>query len=502
MFEAADKLSKNQPTELAGRQADGRVGIIDIGSNSIRLVVYDAHKRSPVPIYNEKVMCALGKGLATSGVLNPEGVELGKIALRRFIAMGHNMEIAALHVMATAAVRDAADGRDFTRWIEKTHKVKVDIISGEEEARLGASAICSTIYRPCGITADLGGGSLELVRVNDYNTLSHTSLSLGSLRMIDECKGDRDKLKKIIDKRFAEIDWLNAEETPNIYPIGGSFRALAKIHMEANNYPLEILHEYTVDAKKFVVFLREIAVMPVEKLERLSNHAAKRAPALTGAAMVLDKLISESSAGQVVFSASGIREGYVYDHLPDHERGEDGLLSSCYEFAARGRRSPEYAFELFEWMQPLLKEETEQEKRLRLAFCLLSDIALHIHPEYRAEWAFQRIIYSAFTSIDHGQRVKLALALYHRYKFKLKEDFSVLKLISAEDKKWAALLGASANLAYHLSGSIKGNLPKTAITIKDRNVVLQLLGNMTDIMGEAVQKRTDGLNETYRAYID
>lgn len=481
--------------KLAESLPDGRIGIIDIGSNSIRLVVYDAHKRSPVSIYNEKVMCALGKGLAASGVLNPQGVEMAKSALRRFITMGRNMQISTLHVMATAAIRDASDGADFTQFVEETHNVKVDVISGKEEARLGAFAICSTIHRPQGITADLGGGSLELVRIDDDKTSNRESLPLGSLRLLDESKGDRDKLTKIIDKKFAEISWLDAEKTPNIYPIGGSFRALAKIHMEANNYPLEILHEYTVDAKKFLVFLREISAMSVEKLEKYAGGSAgKRAAALTGAAMVLEKLITQSKPEQIIFSASGIREGYVYDKLTAHQRDEDGLIASCSEFAARGRRSPEYAGELFSWMQPLFVGETEQMKRLRRAFCLLSDIAIHIHPEYRAEWAFQRIIYSAFTSINHRERVCLALALYHRYKFKLKQEFSVLKLISDDDRKWANLLGATANLAYHLSGSITGNLPRATLAVKDGAVSLKFSGDMVDIMGDSIQKRIDSVN--------
>jgi len=499
MKNAEPYIASNLSTQSS---PDGRIAIIDIGSNSIRLVVYDAHKRSPVSIYNEKVMCALGKGLASSGVLNPDGVEMGKTALRRFIAMAHNMQISALHVMATAAVRDAKDGREFTKWIEENHNVKVDVISGEEEARLGAFAICSTIYRPSGITADLGGGSLELVRLEDEKTLDHNSLLLGSLRMIDESNGDRDKLKKLIDKRFSELNWLAAEKTPNIYPIGGSFRALAKMHMEANNYPLEILHEYKVEGKKFLGFLREIVNLSPEKLEKLAGSNAKRAPALLGAAMVLEKLINESKPEQIIFSASGIREGYVYEKLSAHQRGEDGLISSCEEFAARGGRSTEYATELFTWMQPILSDESAQMRRLRRAFCLMSDIALHIHPEYRAEWAFQRIIYSAFTSINHRERVTLALALYHRYKFKIKDDFSVLKLISAEDKKWANLVGAGANLAYHISGSIKGNLPRTALVVKsengNQNIALQFKGNMADIMGDAIQKRVDSLNIAYK----
>ncbi|MEK6746509.1 MAG: Ppx/GppA family phosphatase [Pseudomonadota bacterium] len=480
---------------------DARIGIIDIGSNSIRLVVYDQNKRSPIPIYNEKVLCALGKGLAISGMLNPEGVVMGKEALRRFVAMGRNMEIAELHVIATAAIRDAKDGRDFTNWLEKTYNVKADIISGDEEAILGAFAVCSSIYKPKGITADLGGGSLELVRVDSGNIDGHNSIALGSLRMLDESKGDRDKLRKLIDKRFAEINWLDDKKTPNIYAIGGSFRALAKMHMVANDYPLQILHEYTVSAKPFLVFLREIIAMSLEKLEKYPGGAAKRASSLPGAAMILEKLLLTSKAENIIFSASGIREGYVYKKLSISERDEDGLLFSCREFASRNGRNVSYGEELFEWMKPLLPREDEKMERLRLAFCLLSDIAIHIHPEYRGEWAFQRIIYSAFTSITHTERVILALALYHRYQYKIKGNFSQLNLISSADEAWAKLVGTSANLAYHLSGSITGNLQKTNLLVKDKNITLQLIGNMADLMGDSIQKRIDGVNEAYQNVI-
>src|SRR5690606_20130273 len=130
---------------------------------------------------NEKVMCALGKGLAASGVLNPDGVEMAKLALRRFISMGHNMEVSDLYVMATAAVRDAKDGASFARYLEDTYDIEVDIISGKKEAKLGAYGVCSSMYKPKGITADLGGGSMELVWVDDGHIADHTSLPLGSL---------------------------------------------------------------------------------------------------------------------------------------------------------------------------------------------------------------------------------------------------------------------------------------------------------------------------------
>ncbi len=479
---------------------DGRIGIIDIGSNSIRLVIYDQQKRSPVPIYNEKVMCALGKGLATTGMLNPEGVELARLALQRFLALGRNMEITSLHVMATAAIRDAKDGAAFAQYLENTYDIDVDIIAGKKEAKLGAYGVSASMYKPQGITGDLGGGSLELVKMHEGHINDHASLLLGSLRMIDESKGDRTGLRKIIEKRFDELTWLENQKTENFYAIGGSFRALAKMHMVAGDYPLRILHEYRVDAKTFLTFVRDIAKFSNEKLEKLPGSAKGRVPALPGAAIVLEHIITRAKPESIVFSASGIREGYLYEKLSPYIRNMDGLIASCSEFAVKGGRSTSYANELYTWMFPLVASETDKERRLRLAFCLLSDIALHIHPEYRAEWAYHRILYSALNGLSHRERVKLSLALYHRYQFKFKENWPSLSLLKSGDAEWAKLVGSSANLAYHLSGSIAGNLHKTSFLIEKDQLSLQLAGNMQDVLGEAIKRRLDGVREAHDDY--
>jgi exopolyphosphatase/guanosine-5'-triphosphate,3'-diphosphate pyrophosphatase len=428
-------------------------------------------------------------------------VELARGALRRFIAMGRNMEIASLHVMATAAIRDAKDGPNFARYIEDTYDIEVDTISGKKEAKLGAFGVCASMYRPQGITGDLGGGSLELVKVNDGQIGDHASVALGSLRMIDESKGDRDKLRKLIGKRFDELKWLDNGKTPNFYAIGGSFRALAKMHMAANSYPLRILHEYKVDAKDFGAFVRNIAEMSESKLEKFPGAAVKRVPALPGAAMVLEHIIDHARPDSIIFSASGIREGYLYEKLSSYVKNQDGLLASCTEFAVKGGRDTAYANEMYTWMYPLTQKESEKERRLRLAFCLLSDFALHIHPEYRAEWAYHRVLYSALTGLSHRERVKLALALYHRHQFKLKEDWPSLKLLKNSDRLWARLVGSAANLAYHLSGSIAGNLHNTAFVIEKKEIVLQLSGSMQEVVGDAVKRRMDGVREAYTDFL-
>ncbi|MEZ5691110.1 MAG: Ppx/GppA family phosphatase [Rickettsiales bacterium] len=476
---------------------DKRVGIIDIGSNSIRIVVYDEQKRSPIPIYNEKVLCALGKGLSITGKLNPEGVDMAKDSLHRFITLGRNMRIVTLYIVATAAVRDASDGAEFVSWLESEYNVKVDIISGKEEAKLGAFAVCSSIHKPEGVIADLGGGSLELVGVTGDVSEKHISLPLGSLRMQDESGGDVSRLKKIVDDNLRHENWISDKKIKNIYLIGGSFRALAKIHMQENNYPLKILHEYEVNTKDFIPFIKAIIDTPLNRLSKFSGCSTKRIASLHGAAMILLRLTELSKAKKIVFSASGIREGYLYKKLPASQRSDDNLLFSGRAFASRNGRSISYAQELFEWIQPLFPDESDKEKRLRLAFCLFSDIALHIHPEYRAQWAFQRIIYGSFTSITHTERVTLALALYYRYRFRLKDEPVYLSLIGNKEKKIAKILGTAVNLAYSLSGSVDGSLPKTKLIVGSGSIAIDINSSMKDVVGDIISKRIELLNEAY-----
>ncbi len=483
-------------------QSTSRVGIIDIGSNSLRLVVYDSLKRASVPLYNEKVMCQLGKGLSSTGRLNPEGAQLARKAVRRFLAMARNMEANALHVMATAAVREAKDGKDFSRELEEEHGIHIDIISGDREAKLGAFGICSSVHEPHGVTGDLGGGSMELVKLKDNELLEHATLPIGPLRLVDETGGDRAKLRRTIKQAFEQVEWLKKTKMPEFYAIGGSFRAIARLHMHVTNYPLHILHQYTLPSADFAAFAAELASFPDARVAELPGISGKRVPSIVPAAMILEYMVSQIQPKNIVFSASGIREGYLYEKLPPYMRKQDGLLASCTDMVNRFRTYSHYAGELMVWMQPLLEDgESEANRRLRLAFCLLSDIAHHIHPEYRAEFAMQRILQSSFTCLDHAERMQLALALYHRYQFKMKDDHPALALIGPKARAWAKLVGSAANLAYHLTGGVDGSLHFTTLKVEKKSVKLLITKGAEDLMGEAINKRINGVEEAYRKWV-
>jgi exopolyphosphatase/guanosine-5'-triphosphate,3'-diphosphate pyrophosphatase len=404
--------------------------------------------------------------------------------------------------MATAAVRDAEDGAQFVAELEKRHGIRVEVISGEREAKLGAYGVLASIHRPEGISADLGGGSLELARLFDQDIQEQATLRIGSLRLLDQSGGEPAQIYEAIAGAIGEVEWLQRKKPKALYAIGGSFRALARIHVEKAGYPLHILHHYTVPSKGMPAFLRDIIAMPPEKIATLPGMVPKRAAILVPAAMVLERLLETIKPEKLVFSASGIREGYLYEKLSPYVREEDALLASCTEFAVKGGRNVGYCHELYEWMEPLFDGENDRDARLRFAACLLHDIARFVHPDYRAEWAMHRILQSNLPGIDHAERVQLSLALYHRYQFRRPGAYAELTLIGARARAWARVAGAAMNLAYHLTGGVQDTLPEIKLKVSKNKLALHFPDGLKDLAGEAVKKRLDGLDEAWRSARD
>ncbi len=482
--------------------AQGRIAIVDIGSNSIRMVVYDQIRRAPAALYNEKVMCQLGKGLALSGKLNPEGVVMAREAIARYLALINVMEVTELHVFATAAVRDASDGEAFTKSLERKHNIHIETISGKREAKLGAYGVLSSIYKPSGITGDLGGGSMELVSLSDQHIHEQVTLPIGPLRLIDEAKGDIVRTEQQVKKAFGGVKWLKGTKCPHFYAIGGGFRALARLHMEVSDYPVDIVHEYAVKSKPMLEFLKDFLTLTPQQILTLPTVSAKRAAALPATAVVLKQVIEALKPGEIVFSASGIREGYLYEKLSPYVRDEDVLIAGCTDYANRIGRSAAFAHEMATWMAPVIGKESASFARLRLAFCLLYDVARYIHPEYRAVWSYHRILQSGFNGMTHKERVQLALALYHRHQTKCKNDLKGLGLIGAKEKAWALLVGSLANLAYHLTGGIPGTLPDIKLEVTRQKLQLKLPKSLEALNGEAIKKRLQSVEEAYAEWVE
>ena len=478
----------------------GLVAIIDIGSNSVRMVVYHALKRVPLPLFNEKYMCALGKGLARTGKLNPKGVESARIAIARFLVMARRLEVASLDILATAAIRDAENGRAFVDELQKQHDIEINIISGEREAELAAQGILASVHEPYGISADLGGGSMELAMIERTAITQRTSLHLGSLRVLDGSEGSVSKMENIVKKELKSVPWITQAGAPMLYAIGGGFRALAKLHMRKTNYPLDIVHEYIMSKRAVLSLTEKLIAMKPQEIADLPGISGKRATTIVPTAIVLQHIMQATNAPEVMFSVSGIREGFLYGLLDHSQRQEDALLSSASDLATLIGRKSNYSHELFQWMNALLLSEPILWQRLRIAFCMLSEIGWSIDPNFRAIWGYNRIIQSSLKGIDHKERLMLALAVYHRYQTKWKGEREELSLLDERERLWARCVGLAANLAFQLSGGRAGNLHHARLTWHDGQVKLALDDEASPLRTEAVEKRVDGLGDALRAF--
>lgn len=478
----------------------GLIAIIDIGSNSVRMVVYHALKRVPLPIFNEKYMCALGKGLGRTGRLNPEGVKEAEAAIARFLVMAQRLQVASLDIIATAAVRDAENGQEFVQDIERKHGIKINVITGEREAELAAEGILASFHQPRGISADLGGGSMELASI-EGTQIGHTvSLHLGSLRVLDATDGKLAAMEQLVKKELKDVHWLKLTHTPCIYAIGGGFRALAKLHMKKTHYPLDIVHEYRMSRRSIHQLIERLLPLKPAEIAALPGISAKRATTLIPSAIVLQQLLQQTGAPEVMFSVSGIREGFFYDMLEPRQKKEDALLSSAADLAALIGRAGTYGKELHQWMTPLFPKEPVGWQRIRRALCTLSELAWSIDPNFRAAWAYHRIIQSSLKGIDHKERIMLALALYHRYQPKWKGDRDELKLLDERERQWARCVGIAAGLAFQLSGGRAGNLHHATIDWNNDQLALTLDDEASPLRTETVEKRVLGLGEALRAF--
>lgn len=475
---------------------DGRsVAVVDIGSNSIRLVVYESARRTPIPIFNEKVLCGLARGLNSTGRLSDEGAEMALSSLARFRALTDAMGVARIDVVATAAVRDARNGGEFVDAVRDRCNFKVRILSGEEEARLSAQGVLSGIPEADGLMGDLGGGSVELVRVGGGETGSHVTLPLGPLRLVDASDGSIPKARKLIDKELAGLPWLAEAKGKRFYPVGGAWRTLARVHMAQSGYPLHVIHQYTIRAKPMLDFTRFISHLGPSTLRKTPGVSRQRIDIVPYAAYLLQRLVELTGVQDVVFSAFGLREGCLYDRLPPEDRRIDPLLSACRWEAVRiGRATADGEF-LFNWMSPLFPGEPERQKRLRLAACHLADIGWSEHPDYRAEMVFDRILRHSTVGTDHPGRVFMALCVASRHTMMKKETIreEAGTLLRDEDEVTARVVGMAMRLGYTFSGGVISLLAQMRLRRDANKVTLSLPEHADILVGDVVERRFQAL---------
>ncbi len=466
-------------------------GVIDVGSNSIRLVVYDDLSRSPFPRFNEKSLVALGGGLDEDGGFTISTITKALHVIVRFAAISRAMEVPRLDVLATEATRKATNGADFVRAIQERTGLNVRILSGEEEANYSALGVLSGFFQPKGLVGDIGGGSLEFAEVVGDRVGDRTaSIPLGALpvkAMLQEgISSAKEKIDAILDGAMPPL-----LTEPVFYAIGGGWRALARVHIAMNDIPIKVVHGYDVPAKGLSTLAKKISRMSPEEVSELADVPNRRIDTLPASALVLWRVLRKLKPDRLVFSAFGLREGWLYSQLETEEQYRDPLLEGAQAIGLPGARVPGFGEALGRWTETLFPGESQHDRRLRLAACSLTDIAWRDHQKIRGTESFLRLLQFPFIGISHPERAFLAVTILARYGGKLDDlvKSKVGTLLTPSEMQRAVILGRVLLLGHRFSASVPDILQHARLHIDADAVRLEVLNPESVPDTEAVYSR-------------
>ncbi|MEQ9693810.1 Ppx/GppA family phosphatase [Shimia sp. SDUM112013] len=483
-------------------RALSRVGVVDVGSNSVRLVVFDGAARSPAYFYNEKIMCALGAGLSETGRLNPEGRVRALKAIRRFQEIARQICDGALSAVATAAVREAEDGPDFCNEVLRQTGLKIHVIDGQEEARLSAQGVLLGWPGSYGLVCDIGGSSMELAEIGNDTVGKRVTSALGPLKLRD-LKGGKKGRRAYINEVLDDLKDTMGSQRNRLFLVGGSWRAIARIDMERRGYPLHVLHEYRMTAKSINATARYIEESDLEELRQRSGVSANRMALVPYAIDVLKGVIRRFKPHDIAVSSYGIREGLLYEQMPPALRKRDPLVEAARFAEAKDARLPGFGKTLYDFVGPLFSGWKPEKKRLVKAACLLHDVSWRAHPDYRAEVCFDNATRANLGGLRHSERVFLGMALLHRYRNK-REGTRFENLYALIDEKAqleAEILGKAMRFGAMLWLDKGADIGKLDWRPKKRELTLTIPPSAQALFGEVAEARLQSLAGSLQAEV-
>lgn len=473
----------------SSKQAIHRSAVIDIGSNSVRIVVYEGPARAPAVIFNEKVAAGLGRGLSIDGRIAPEDAERGLVALRRYALLARHMEVKDLQCVATAAVRDAENGPAFIAAAAEAG-LKIRLLSGEEEAEAAGYGVLSAIPDARGIAVDLGGGSLELAEVADGKVGRRASFPLGVLRLPALRKDGDAAFERAIRKMLKAAGWPGEGHMGlPLYLVGGSWRALSRLDLEITKDPLAVLDQHTFPRTAIRRLIRASKRLTFEELRAIPGMASNRAASLPDAAALLAALVNIIDVPEMTVSSSGLREGLLYQSLDAATRAQDPLIVAAEFEGRRLARFAPHGRAIADWIAPLFAGEAQEDSRVRLAASLLSDVAWSANPDFRAERGTEIGLHGNWRSIDIPGRVLLARALYAGFGGADSEFPAMGALVSDERLARARQWGLAIRLAQRLTGGVEAPLKASGVALVDGKLRLCLDAGWHHLAGESVERR-------------
>jgi len=440
-----------------------RLAVLDIGSNSVRLVIYELFGAHFTPVYNEKILAGLGRDLSRTGKLSESGKVMALEALKRFKLIVGAQRLEAVLIGATAALRVASDAAKFIMDVKAETGFAINPVSGEEEARLTAMGLISAQPRAEGVAADLGGASLELIQLHKGNAEKGLSLPLGPFEVIGKDLSGfsdydnavfSDKVSKALDKAS-----LHRFEGQTLYLIGGAWRNLASIHQEKSNYPMRVLQSYELSCVDAMNIAQWAYGEGRETVLNWPGMRSRRAETLPYSGYLLGQLIQRTHPKNIVISQTGLREGLVYDSLSDTLKSRDSLFDGCRDLARGNLQAVHFGKPLYRSLEKSAKSfptsfAIDNENRLRKAACFLAGYGKGLHPDYRAGLVFDNVLYAPLPALTHKERVYLALILFSSYTGRAFPEHrqDIIDLLSEAEQKAARIYGTAMRVGIVTTG--------------------------------------------------
>ena len=479
---------------LHGVRPHKNAAVVDIGSNSVRLVIYRLEGRAIWTVFNEKVLAGLGSEVARTGRLSPDGVVQALTALKRFKAVLEAADPDQVFVTATAAVREASDGPAFADRVRQQTGLKVRVLTGEQEARYAALGVLAGAPDASGLVGDLGGSSLELVRVHNGQPGVGITLPLGVFALRGSDGFDPARARNQAAKALEPLGSEYAART--LYAVGGGWRNLALLQMRMAGYPLRIVHQYELTAIEALEAAQFIGRQSKGSLERIEGISKRRLETLPYAAMALESLIQRLSLEKVAISAVGLREGLLFEAMSAEVRTLDPLVEGCAALGEREGGSENLGPALERWLAPLFESLEPifpgRDATLVAAASRLADLGARLHPDHRADLVFEQVLRAPIPGLTHPERAFLAVAMFARHtasSLSLEPEVTG-RLLTSEHFRRARALGAAVRLGCDLSGKSADLLRRSSLARLGDVILLTADSRWADmLLGEQTSKR-------------
>jgi len=484
-----------------------QVAVVDVGSNSVRLVIYRLDGRAIWTVYNEKSLAGLGRDLPATGRLSPEGVDTAVTVLRRFRALLDGWRAEDVMAVATAAVRDAADGPMFLKRLRDETGLTVRLLEGEEEARYAALGVLAGDPQAKGVVADLGGSSLELIALDGQAPADGVSLPLGPFALGAPRPLAIDRTRRVIESALApHARRFRAQE---LHAVGGAWRNLALLHMELTGYPLRVAHQYQMSRGDAVDLARFVERQSKASLQRIEGLSKRRFDTLPYAALVLEETISALRIERIVISAFGLREGLLLESMDGAVRKRDPLIEGCEVLTAIRGLSTDLGGALDAWIGPTFEHLPamfgDRDPTLVAAACRLADLGARLHPDHRADIAFEQVLRAPIAGMNHPERAFLASCVFSRHSAasSTPEETTIARILSPERRQRARALGAAIRLGCDLSGRNPRLLEHSSLSVKGDRLRLSAGPGWEDmLLGEQTAKRATTLATALRLKLE